>query len=44
MASLNNLVIGLLRHAGATNLAEARRWCDGNLHTLLIPLAASPLT
>jgi len=26
MATLNNLVIGLLRHAGATNLAAARRW------------------
>lgn len=31
MASLNNLVIGLLRHAGATNIAQARRWCDANI-------------
>lgn len=29
MASLNNLVIGLLRVAGFTNLAHARRVCDG---------------
>jgi predicted transposase YbfD/YdcC len=29
MASLNNLVIGLLRHAGFTNLAHARRVCSG---------------
>jgi predicted transposase YbfD/YdcC len=27
-ASLNNLVIGLLRHAGFTNLARARRVCN----------------
>ena len=33
MAILNNLVIGLLRHAGATNIARARRWCDANLTT-----------
>jgi len=29
MASLNNLAIGLLRHAGFTNLAHARRACSG---------------
>ena len=28
MASLNNLVIGLLRYAGFTNLAHARRLCN----------------
>ncbi len=28
MASLNNLVIGLLRHAGFTNIARARRACN----------------
>jgi len=28
MASLNTLVIGLLRHAGFTNLARARRVCN----------------
>jgi predicted transposase YbfD/YdcC len=28
MASLNNLVIGLLHHAGFTNLARARRLCN----------------
>jgi len=28
MASLNNLAIGLLRHAGFTNLAHARRLCN----------------
>ena len=44
MASLNNLVIGLLRHAGATNLAQARRWCDAHLTLTLASLAASSLT
>jgi predicted transposase YbfD/YdcC len=29
MASLNNLAIGLLRYAGFTNLAQARRACSG---------------
>lgn len=40
MASLNNLVIGLLKHAGAENLAEARRWCDANILSTLTPLLA----
>jgi len=34
VASLNNLAIGILRHAGATNVAAARRWCQANLLTL----------
>ncbi len=38
MASLNNLVIGLLRQAGATNIAAARRWCDANFTLTLTPL------
>jgi hypothetical protein len=29
LASRNNLAIGLLRHAGFTNLARARRACNG---------------
>jgi predicted transposase YbfD/YdcC len=38
MASLNNLAIGLLRHAGFTNLAQARRACSAlfNQTTYLI--------
>jgi predicted transposase YbfD/YdcC len=40
MAALNNLAIGLLKHAGATNLAEARRWCDANLLSTLAPSPA----
>ncbi|MHB0878860.1 MAG: ISAs1 family transposase [Anaerolineae bacterium] len=35
MAALNNLVIGLLRLAGFTNLAAARRYCDANLSNAL---------
>jgi predicted transposase YbfD/YdcC len=35
MASLNNFVIGLLRQAGATNLAEARRWCEATITLML---------
>ena len=35
MASLNNLVIGLLRLAGFTNLAAARRYCGANLTNAL---------
>lgn len=35
MASLNNLVIGLLRLAGYTNLAAARRFCDASLSNAL---------
>lgn len=41
MAALNNLAIGLLRLAGHTNLAAARRLCDADLltafHYLSIP-------
>lgn len=44
MATLNNLVIGLLRHSGATNLARARRQCNADLTTALTLLAARPLT
>jgi len=32
MASLNNLVIGLLRHAGFANIASARRACNAALN------------
>jgi predicted transposase YbfD/YdcC len=39
MATLNNLVIGLLRQAGATNIASARRSFDANFTLALIPLA-----
>jgi hypothetical protein len=39
MASLNNLVIGLLRLAGFTNLAAARRYCGANLANALALLA-----
>lgn len=42
MAALNNLAIGLLRHAGYTNLAAARRHCAADLPlalTLLAPTA-----
>ncbi len=44
MASLNNLVIGLLRHAGATNIASARRWCDANLTLTPTPPHARLIT
>lgn len=44
MAALNNLVIGLLRHAGATNLAAARRACDAHLTQPLSPLTACSIT
>jgi predicted transposase YbfD/YdcC len=44
MATLNNLVIGLLRLAGATNIAAARRWCDANFTHTLTPLHASSVT
>ena len=40
MASINNLVIGLLRHAGHTNLAQARRRCNADLSLALSFLAA----
>jgi predicted transposase YbfD/YdcC len=39
MAALNNLVIGLLRYAGHTNLAAARRQCDADLQTALALVA-----
>jgi predicted transposase YbfD/YdcC len=42
MASLNNLVIGLLRLAGFTNLAAARRYCGADLaHALALLAPAS---
>jgi predicted transposase YbfD/YdcC len=44
MAALNNLVIGLLRRAGYTNLAAARRRCDADLPTALAYLAPPPRT
>ncbi len=40
MASINNLVIGLLRHAGYTNLAQARRRCNADLSLALSLLSA----
>jgi predicted transposase YbfD/YdcC len=43
MATLNNLVIGLLRHAGATNIAQARRWCDAHITLTLSQLPASSI-
>jgi predicted transposase YbfD/YdcC len=42
MASLNNLIIGVLRHAGYTNLAAARRLCNADLLTSLTLLALTP--
>ncbi len=42
MAALNNLVIGLLRYAGHTNLAAARRLCDAQLSTALAYLNPPP--
>lgn len=44
MASLNNLAIGLLRLAGFTNLAAARRYCDAHLTSALKPLASTTQT
>jgi predicted transposase YbfD/YdcC len=44
MASLNNLVIGLLRLAGFTNLAAARRYCGADLANALALLAPAPRT
>lgn len=44
MASLNNLVIGVLRHTGATNIAEARRFCDATFTINLALLAARSIT
>jgi predicted transposase YbfD/YdcC len=44
MAALNNLVIGLLRQAGATNIAAARRWCDASFTLSPNSLLARPIT
>lgn len=44
MATLNNLVLGLLRLAGFTNLAAARRYCDADLAHALALLAPAPRT
>jgi predicted transposase YbfD/YdcC len=44
MASLNNLAIGLLRLAGFTNLAAARRYCGANLANALALLSPAPRT
>jgi predicted transposase YbfD/YdcC len=41
MATINNLVIGLLRRAGATNLAQARRNHDADLTKAITLLAAT---
>ena len=41
MATINNLVIGLLRHSGATNLAQARRRYNADLSLPLSLLFAS---
>jgi predicted transposase YbfD/YdcC len=44
MASINNLVISLLRYSGARNIAEARRRCNADLPFALSVLSARPLT
>ncbi len=44
MASLNNLVIGLLRLAGFTNLAAARRYCGAHLAHAVALLSPAPRT
>jgi len=44
MAALNNLVIGLLRHAGYTNLAAARRHCAADLALSLALISLSQRT
>jgi predicted transposase YbfD/YdcC len=44
MASLNNLVLGLLRLAGFTNLAAARRYCGADLAHALALLSPAPRT
>jgi len=41
MAAINNLAIGLLRLAGFTNLAAARRYCDADLANALALLAST---
>lgn len=40
MAALNDFVLGLLRHAGAVNVAAARRWCDAMLTLTLTTFPA----
>jgi hypothetical protein len=42
MASLNNLVIGLLRYAGYTNLAHARRLLASKVRAALKFLTTHP--
>ena len=44
MASVNNLVLGLLRLAGFTNLAAARRYCGADLAHALALLSPAPRT
>jgi predicted transposase YbfD/YdcC len=44
MAALNNLVIGLLRLAGFTNLAAARRYCGADLARAVALLSPAPRT
>lgn len=44
MATLNNLVIGLLRLAGFTNLAAARRYCAADLANALALLSSASRT
>jgi predicted transposase YbfD/YdcC len=43
LATFNNLAIGLLRHAGATNIAAARRHCAAQLPHALTPMTARSL-
>jgi hypothetical protein len=42
MAILNNLLIGLLRCCGYTNLAQARRFYDANLPAAVALVTATP--
>ena len=42
MATLNNLLIGLLRWCGHTNLAQARRFYAGNLPAAVALVTATP--
>ena len=44
LAALTNLVIGLLRLAGFTNLAAARRLCDADLSASCALLASASRT
>jgi hypothetical protein len=41
MASINNLILALIRHAKFYNAAQARRWFAANL-TLAFALLTSP--